>query len=469
MRIYEINTRARYGSFARLTDSELVEISRLGFDAIWLMGVWEISEGARRISKILSDDFEGSPYAIPDYRFNPEMGGEAGFVALVERAHEAGLQVIVDFVSNHMAIDSPWIAEHPDFFILNSTSVRERGTGDYFLHKSGELVAFGRDPYFPPWHDTSQLDYTSPGLRARMIDVLKWISQHADGVRCDMAMLVLRDYIRQFWYPRASESWFSERMPGEFWGEAIGAVKGSRPDFIFLAEAYWDKEEHLLSLGFDLVYEKKLYDGLVSGNFNLIKERLSRAPEAMRASLCFIENHDEARAASVFNRAGNLAAAALILSLPSSALIHDGQMEGKREKLPVQRLRPLHDEPADPALKIAYTYLLQATSDEVFREGSYTMFDSSPGIISFLRQKSDRVVAYFGQVSNPWEKFNMINLDASRLALAVGAHNRMRVSDLLTSTSFVLEPSGGRFVINPGQLSVDDDTRFCLLEASLVD
>ncbi|HYP28919.1 MAG TPA: alpha-amylase family glycosyl hydrolase [Blastocatellia bacterium] len=469
MRIYEINARARFRRFAQLTDSELLEIARLGFDAIWLMGVWQISEAARRISKVISDDFEGSPYAIPDYRFNPDLGGKAGFVALVNRAHEAGLRVIVDFVSNHMAIDSPWIGKHPDFFIRNNPAVRDRGTGDYFLHKSGELVAFGRDPYFPPWHDTSQLDYTSPALRSHMIDVLKWISLHADGVRCDMAMLVLRDYIRQFWYPRASESWFSERMPGEFWKEAIDAVKGSRPDFIFIAEAYWDKEEYLLSLGFDLAYEKKLYDGLVSGNIHLIKERLSRSPESVRASLCFTENHDEARAASVFSRGGNLAAAALILSLPSSTLIHEGQMEGKREKLPVQRLSPLHDEPADPILKIAYTYLLQATSDEVFREGSHVPFDSGPGIVSFMRQKSGRAVAYFGQVSNQWEKFNTINLDISPVARALGAHNRMRVSNLLTSTSFILEPSGGRFVLNPGQLSVDDDTRFCLLEASLVD
>jgi hypothetical protein len=467
LRIYEINTRAHCRSFADITDSELVEISRLGFDAIWPMGVWQISEGARRLSKVISEDYEGSPYAIPDYRFNSDLGGKTGFRAMVKRARVAGLKVIVDFVSNHMAIDSPWISKHPDFFIRNNPAVRERTTGDYFLHKSGEVVAFGRDPYFPPWHDTSQLDYTSAGLRSHMIEVLKWISRHADGVRCDMAMLVLRDYIRQYWYPRASDSWLTERMPGEFWREAIDSVKESAPNFIFIAEAYWDKEEYLLNLGFDLVYEKKLYDGLVSGNIQLINERLSRPLEPLRASLCFTENHDEPRIASLFSRARNLAAAALILSLPSSVLIHDGQMEGKREKLPVQRLHPLHDEPVDATIKIAYTYLLQATSEEVFRAGSFAMFEGGPGIVSFMRQNSNRVVGYFGQVSDPWQKFNTIDLNLSPLAHALGAHKAMRVTNLLTSTSGILEQRGEGFFLRAGQISVDDDTRFCLLEVSL--
>ena len=93
-----------------------------------------------------------------------------------------------------------WIAERPDFFIRSDASARKQSTAEFFLHESGEVIAFGRDPYFPPWHDTAQLDYTNPDLRRRMIEVLKWISTIADGVRCDMAMLVLRDYFRQQWY-----------------------------------------------------------------------------------------------------------------------------------------------------------------------------------------------------------------------------------------------------------------------------
>ena len=88
-----------------------------------------------------------------------------------------------------MAIDSPWIDEQPDLFIRSNPEARKQSTAEFFLHPSGAVIAFGRDPYFPPWHDTSQLDYTNPKLRARMIETLKWISRYADGVRCDMAML----------------------------------------------------------------------------------------------------------------------------------------------------------------------------------------------------------------------------------------------------------------------------------------
>ncbi|HTG17338.1 MAG TPA: alpha-amylase family glycosyl hydrolase, partial [Blastocatellia bacterium] len=324
MRIYEINTRLHGHTFDDVTDSELVKLAGLGFDSVWLMGVWQISAGARRISKLVSDDFEGSPYAVPIYKFNRELGGKRGFQSLVERAHKLGLAVIVDFVSNHMALDSPWIKKHPEFFVRSDTRVRKQSTSDYFLHKSGEVIAFGRDPYFPPWHDTAQLDYTNEALRTQMIDELKWISRFADGVRCDMAMLVLRDYVRQQWYPLASDEVFNARMPEEFWDAAVTAVKAEKPDFKFIAEAYWDKEQKLRELGFDLTYEKKLYDSLVARDAGRAAERLSLDLQSLRASLYFIENHDEPRAASVFSTAVNLASAALILALPGSVLVHEG-------------------------------------------------------------------------------------------------------------------------------------------------
>src|SRR4029079_2877109 len=188
---------------------------------------------------------------------------------------------------------------------------------------SGEVVAFGRDPHFPPWHDTSQLDYTDKGLRSQMIKVLKRLSQFADGVRCDMAMLILRDYFRQQWYPFASQDWFNARMPEEFWDQAIREVKAANPRFTFIAESYWDKEPELLDLGFDLAYEKKLYDGLVARNAALVTARLLRSRAMMEKSLYFIENHDEERAAAVFDREHNLASVALLLSLPGSILIHE--------------------------------------------------------------------------------------------------------------------------------------------------
>lgn len=466
MRIYEINARVHCQSFDQITDDELSEISKLGFDAIWLMGVWQISEGARKVSAITSEDFDGSPYAVPLYKFNRQLGGKKAFVALAERAHRAGLSVIVDFVSNHMALDSPWIDENPEFFIRSNPRARKQATGEFFLHPSGEMIAFGRDPYFPPWHDTSQLDYTNAALRSRMVETLKEISKYADGVRCDMAMLVLKDYIRHQWYPLATDSWFSERMPGEFWDEAISEVKAIRPDFKFIAEAYWDKEQYLMKLGFDLAYEKKLYDGLVNRDPDVVLERLIRPTELLSHSLYFIENHDEPRAASVFGREANLAALALVLSLPGSSLIHEGQMEGKRERLPVQRLKPLVDEPVDHALKSSYQQILIITSGDLFKEGSFHLFDAGVhGVLSFIRHRDGKTIAYIGKVSHSPHQFSSLLLDVSLLARASGADKYLLLTNLVTNASLILEGSDRVFRVQLDHLGVGPETSFCLLKA----
>jgi glycosidase len=445
-----------------------MDISRLGFDTVWPMGVWQISPGALRISKITADDFEGSPYAVPDYKFNRALGGKKKFRDMVTRAHDAGLRVIVDFVSNHMAIDSKWIKEDPGLFIRSNPQARNQQTGEYFLHPSGEVIAFGRDPFYPPWHDTAQLDYTNEKLRSRMTDVLRFIADYADGVRCDMAMLVLRDYFRQQWYPRMPDQWFNERMPSEFWSEAISAVKKERPDFVFIAETYWDKEQQLVDLGFDLAYEKKLYDALVARNALAANERLATISSNFNSALCFIENHDEPRAAFVFNRKDNLAAAALILSLPVSTLIHEGQMEGKREKLPVQRIKPLTDEPVDRALKHTYEEILAVTSQEVFRNGSFELFDSGVwGAVAFLRKNSERAVAYLGQISEAWHRFHSASFDISHLARAAGAIDRIRITNLINRESIIIEKGDGAFRLRPEQLSIGEETEFCIIEASV--
>ncbi len=467
MRIYEINARVHCQKFEQVGAEELRALAALSFDAIWVMGVWQISKGAVKISRILSEDFQGSPYAVPAYDFNPAMGGKAAFGKLAERAHRAGLGVIVDFVSNHMALDSRWIRQKPEFFIRSNPEARNQSTGEYFLHPSGEVVAFGRDPFFPPWHDTAQLDYTNPALRSQMIDTLKWIARYADGVRCDMAMLVLRDHIYRQWYPKRSQAWFDEQMPEEFWREAIQAVKAERPDFLFIAETYWDKEQPLLEMGFDLVYEKKLYDGLVARNAQAVYDRLAVSPEQLRGSLCFIENHDEPRAASVFTPKNNLAAAALILALPSSSLIHEGQMEGKHERLPVQRLQPLIEETTDTALYQAYLHLLKVTAAAVFRNGTFQLFDSGVwGAITFLRQDANRLVAYLGQISEAWHTFHSVPFDLTPLAHRIGATGRLHITNLLNQQFVTIGQSGGAFLFRPEQFGVPEGAQFCLLEVT---
>jgi glycosidase len=469
LRIYEINSRIHGKDFRQVTDEELSYLANLGFNSIWMMGVWQISKGARNISKIIAEDFEGSPYAIPNYKINRSLGGKKQFAELVQRARAVNLRVIVDFVSNHLALDSPWIRKNPNFFIRNNTQARPQSTGQFFLHPNGEVVAFGRDPHFPPWHDTSQLDYTDKGLRVRMTKVLKRISQMADGVRCDMAMLILRDYFRKQWYPFASEEWFHTHMPEEFWDQAIRAVKDVNPEFLFIAESYWDKEPELLDLGFDLAYEKKLYDGLVARNAALVTARLLRNRTAMEKSLYFIENHDEERAAAIFDREHNLASVALLLSIPGSTLIHEGQLIGLKERIPVQRLQPLTDEQPDPELKSAYEQLLSITKDKVFLTGEFQLFESDVyGVVSFIRRSPERIVAYLGQIADAWHSFSATPINITPLAKALDAQAEIRITNLSNGHSKLIEPKHGLYHVQLSEFGAPHEVRFCLLEATLI-
>jgi glycosidase len=463
LRLFEINTRLHCDHFDEIADIELEFLASLGFDSIWLMGVWRISEAARRISKIISPDFEGSPYAVPAYDINPLLGGLPAFRRLVDRAHHFNLAVIVDFVSNHLALDSPLIAEDPGFFIGNNNAARPQNTAEFFLHPSGEVIAFGKDPFFPPWNDTAQLDYTNPALRARMTEELTRIAGIADGVRCDMAMLVLRDQIRRQWYPNMPDEWFNQRMPGEFWSEAIANARRANRSFITIAEVYWDKEDQLMDLGFDLCYEKKLYDGLVWRNAPLVRDRLMRPDLRLRRSLTFVENHDEPRAASLFNETENLAALALILSLPGSSLIHEGQMDGFRERVPVQLARRPAKEDSNPSLRAGYERIARATCAGVFRTGAHEWIETAASSVAgFIRRDSASLIAYFGQVAGLAQRFGETSLDASALFRGFGFPQSLRLVSLLNrELQMVVYP--GHFV--PAPLLSSHEDRFLLVEA----
>jgi hypothetical protein len=466
LRLYEINTKAFCGRFDQISSAWLSALASLGFNAVWLMGAWRISEGGKKMSRVISNDFEGSPFAIADYEFNPELGGRDAYLEFLGRARQAGLRVLLDFIPNHMALDCPWIVDDPTLFVRSDPDLRKQEPGDYFLHSTGEVIAHGKDPYFPPWCDTAQLDYTSEKLRRRQIENLKCISQHADGVRCDMAMLILRDYFRGRWYTNAPDDWFNSRMPGEFWEEAIAEVRSSHPEFIFLAEAYWGKEPDLQRLGFDLTYEKQLYDSLVARNPGWVRELLSQPVDLLRRSLFFIENHDEARAASVFDTEENLAAMALLLALPGSVLIHQGQIEGFRQSLPIQLARRTPTEQPDVLLKSGYESLLKAVRGPVFDAGEFQLFSGcNPGIVSFFRKDAERVVVYAGQIGGAALEFGQSEIDVSAVATAAGASNILILKNLLNTTSIAVDKVAGRFTFMPKEI-VQGNSRFCVLEAS---
>jgi len=356
-------------------------IARLGFDAVWLMGVWQRSPAgiaiANRNAGLIEDfrralpDFRlpdnvGSPYCVRRYQVDPQLGGPRGLEVARRELAMRGIRLLLDFVPNHVAPDHPWVIEHPEFFIYGNAD-DARNDPSSFLTVGESVFACGRAPYFPAWPDVLQLNVYSQGLREAVRNTISEIAGQCDGIRCDMAMLVLNRVFERTWGTRAGEP------PGtEYWAELVPAVKAAHPDFLFVAEAYWDLEWELQQQGFDFCYDKRLYDRLASGDAESVRLHLGADMRYQERLVRFIENHDEPRAAAVFSPAKERAAAVTMATVPGARLFHEGQLEGRKVRLPVfLGRRP--DEPVDNQLHAFYEKLLETIKSPVFREGQWSL------------------------------------------------------------------------------------------------
>ena len=393
--IYEINTWVWLGELSRkyqrhvnlatVPEEEWKTIATYGFDAVWLMGVWERSPAGIEISMRnpgLLEDFHralpdftaadnvGSPYCVRNYVVDPHLGGPEGLAKARTELAKRGLRLILDFVPNHVAPDHPWVAEHPDYFIQGNygDSVREPAA---FIATGGHVFACGRDPFFPAWPDVLQLNAFNPGLRQAVIETVTAIAGQCDGIRCDMAMLMLNDIFERTWGARAGV-----RPADDYWRALIPAIKARWPEFRFMAEAYWDLEWELQQQGFDFCYDKKLYDRMEHGPAENIRMHLCADRAYQEGMVRFIENHDEPRAAATFPDGKGRAAAVAILTLPGLRLLHEGQFEGLTTRLPVfLARRPA--EPVDQDLAAFYEKLLQETGRDLFRTGEWHLCERS--------------------------------------------------------------------------------------------
>jgi hypothetical protein len=367
--------------------AELERLAGYDFDALWLMGVWQRSPSSLKIARehpglqaeyrrALPDcapkDVIGSPYAVYRYQVDPVLGGDKELAALRQRLRRLGLRLVLDFVPNHLAVDHAWLAEHPERLVQSSPASLAREPGNYFRDDAGgqpRVFAHGRDPNFGGWTDTVQLDYRRPDTRQAMSDVLLTVAERCDGVRCDMAMLVKQDVFLRTWGGQFSPP------RSEFWPVAIADVKARHPDFLTLAEVYWDMEWELQQQGFDYTYDKRLYDRLLSGDPTSVGLHLHADPEYQRHLARFVENHDEERALAAFGLQRSRAVAALALTLPGLRLLHEGQLEGYRLKLPVQ-LGRRQPEPPEPGVERFYRRLLAALRHPVFHDGDWRLLES---------------------------------------------------------------------------------------------
>ena len=358
--LYEINTPIflrevgiRAGHVVTLADvseHEWDAIARPGIDTVWWMGIWKRSPVARRMAKgeawlkeALPDmqdaDLLGSAYSIQEYVVDELYGGNEGLAIAREALAKRGIKIILDYVPNHVAIDHVWVEQHPDYF-LHGTEHELKKHPEAFVQTSAGILAKGKDPNFEPWSDVLQLNAFSPSLREQAIGTLQYIAGIADGVRCDMAMLMMNTIFKDTWKDRVGDA-----PETDYWPHIISAVREQRSDFVFLAEVYWDKQQDLLDQGFDLCYDKDLYDHLLHGSLHKITEQLERPVEYQNHLLRFIENHDEERAAHEFSFQKHKAAAIVTMTLPGSHLYYDGQREGRKIRVPVHLGRRVDEVP----------------------------------------------------------------------------------------------------------------------------
>jgi glycosidase len=170
---------------------------------------------------------------------------------------------------------------------------------NYFKTTEGHIIAHGRDPYFAGWSDTAQINYAQPAGREAMAEKLRAIAAQCDGVRCDMAMLILPDIMQRVWGERLGKN----PVLLSFWKEIIDEFSRAYPNFLFIAETYWDLEWKLQQEGFHFTYDKTLYDRLCKNDFAGVKSHLQADINFQNRSARFIENHDEPRAAEEFGPA----------------------------------------------------------------------------------------------------------------------------------------------------------------------
>ncbi len=273
----------------------LPRLKELGVDILWIMPIQPIGEEKKKGTM-------GSPYAIRDYiTVNPDIGTLEDFKNLVEKVHELGMYIIVDWVANHTSWDHTWIKEHPEFYTKDD---------------AGNIIC----PKNTDWFDVADLNFENPALRIEMIEALKfWIREtDIDGYRCDMAGLV----------------------PTDFWEAARVELDKVKPVFM-LAEA---EQADLLQTAFDVSYNWAVHhimNDIAQGNKSVwdLAECFKYdveiyTPNAIR--MYFTSNHDENKnAGSAIERMGSAYKALAVLTyiVPGMPLIFSGQEVGLSRKL----------------------------------------------------------------------------------------------------------------------------------------
>jgi len=386
----------------QVPDEELDTMARRGFNALWLIGVWERSRASQRIKQLTGNpEAAASAYSLLDYTIAEDLGGEGSYINLRDRAAARGIRLASDMVPNHMGIDSRWMIQHPDWFLalpytpypsysfngpdLSSDGRVEIKIEDHYYDRSDAAVVFrrldrwsgdtryiyhGNDGTSFPWNDTAQLDYLKPEVREGVIQTILHVARLFPIIRFDAAMTLTKQHYQRLWFPipgtggaipsRAehglSKREFDQAMPNEFWRELVDRVAAEVPGTLLLAEAFWLLEGYFVrTLGMHRVYNSAFMNMLrdeENANYrSVIKNTLEFDPDVLKRYVNFMNNPDERTAVDQFGKGDKyFGVCTMLATLPGLPMFGHGQIEGYTERYGMEYRRAYKEEQPDPWL-----------------------------------------------------------------------------------------------------------------------
>ena len=383
----------------QIPDEELDTLAHRGMNSLWLIGIWERSRASQTIKQLCGNpDAVASAYSLFDYNIAEDLGGESAYINLRNRCYHRGIRLASDMVPNHMGIDSPWVVEHPDWFIsrwetpypaykfdgpdLSHDPRAEIKIEDHYYEQSDAAVVFrrrdrttgetryiyhGNDGTSFPWNDTAQLDYLNPAVREQVIQTILHVARLFPVIRFDAAMTLAKRHFQRLWFPNPGSSGaipsraeygmttaeFNEHMPHEFWREVVDRVAAEVPGTLLLAEAFWLMEGYFVrTLGMHRVYNSAfmhmMRDEENAKYRSVLKNTLEFEPDIMKRYVNFMSNPDERTAIDQFGTGDKgFGVAAVMSTLPGLPMFGHGQVEGFTEKYGMEYRRPRYDETPD--------------------------------------------------------------------------------------------------------------------------
>ncbi|HEX8711254.1 MAG TPA: alpha-amylase family glycosyl hydrolase, partial [Terracidiphilus sp.] len=387
------------GRLDEIPDEELFLLAHRGMNSLWLIGVWERSRASKTIKQLCGNkDAVASAYSLYDYTIAEDLGGESAYTNLRDRAYRYGVRLASDMVPNHMGIDSPWVVEHPEWFIsrweppypaysfngpnLSADGRVEIKIEDHYFEQSDAAVVFrrrdqasgetryvyhGNDGTSFPWNDTAQLDYLNPAVREQVIQTILHVARLFPVIRFDAAMTLAKRHFHRLWFPGPGSSGaipsraeygmtqaeFDHAMPNEFWREVVDRVAAEVPGTLLLAEAFWLMEGYFVrTLGMHRVYNSAfmnmLRDEKNAEYRSVIKNTLEFDPDIMKRYVNFMSNPDERTTIDQFGNGDKCFGVTVLMStLPGLPMFGHGQIEGFTEKYGMEYRWPRYEENPD--------------------------------------------------------------------------------------------------------------------------